>query len=97
MPSGSFCGVKNLAYEMGRLSVFLKEQVFTITKACHSQRGVGSVLKIVRTTAQLVLYKINELGSIINLEQYFIGLYTIVVPINVYANEIICREERQTN
>ena len=66
---------------MGYLSVFLKGQITALTKADHNKRDVEQLLSW--------FAKFNESGSVVNVEQNFIGLYTIVVQVNTYANKMM--------
>ena len=49
MLSESFCGISNLTYTMRHLSESFNEQIIALTQEGHSQKDIGSILKIAQT------------------------------------------------
>ena len=66
-----FAGYKIWHTKMGSLSVLLKEQIIALTKACQGQR-CWLYIKDCMNNCSVGSQNVNESGSIVNLEQYFI-------------------------
>ena len=74
MLSGIFCGVQNLVYKMGCLSVFFKKQTIALTKTYHNpKRCLLNIKDDCMHNCSISSLKANESGSVVNLEQLSLG------------------------